>query len=162
MKTLVALFVSAVVMLAISARAQDSSAKVPLFKNATIEQTEKSLIQALVSSSPGMQLSAAQTVRELKALYPERSFSRFVIPLMAIIKNDNGEASTRVVAAIALHELNSAMGDFAIEREAMYTNCARVKHICGWLAYYQWLEHHPDYRARSAELANYPSPLVMK
>jgi hypothetical protein len=124
--------------------AQDTTILASLFKHATIEQTEKSLILALESESPGLQTSAALTVRELKTLMPERSFSCFVIPLMRIVKMEEGDRCSRVIAAIALHDLNSAIGDFAISRAAKFSECDRFKRICTWLAYDRLLEEHPE------------------
>jgi hypothetical protein len=126
------------------ASAQDPTVPAGLFKNATIEATEKSLVMALESESPGLQTSAAATIRELKAMMPERSFSCFVIPLMRIVKLDDGDACSRVIAAIALHELHSAIGDYAIKRAAKFAECSKLKRICTWLAYYQLLEDHPE------------------
>jgi hypothetical protein len=134
--------------------AQDSTVLASLFKNATIEQTEKSLIMALESESPGLQTSAALTVRELKALMPQRSFSCFVIPLMRIVKTEDGDRCSRVIAAIALHDLHSAIGDYAIARAAKFCDCERLKRTCTWLTYYRLLESHPELARR--ENANTP------
>ncbi len=134
------------------ANAQTSAVPAGLFKNATIESTEQSLVIALESESPGLQSSAAATVRELKAMMPDRSFSCFVIPLMRIVKTDDAEACTRVVAAIALHELHSTIGDYAIKRAAAFTECSKMKRICTWLAYYQLLEDHPELAPRDSTI----------
>jgi hypothetical protein len=162
MKALTVLFAGAAMLFATSVRAQTNDGSVNRFKNATIEQTEKSLVLALESNSPGVQLSAAQTVRELKALYPSRSFSMFVIPLMALVKNEEESPSTRVLAAIALHELHSARGAYAIAQTAKFTDCARLKHTCEWLAYYQWLDDHPDIAAKDHVLSDYPAPIAQR
>ncbi len=125
-------------------KAQNSTLLAGLFHNATIEQTEQSLVLALNSDIPGVQLSAALTVRQLKALMPERSFSMFVIPLMRIVKQENADRCSRVIAAIALHDLHSAIGDYAISRQARFTGCDRLARTCRWLTYYQALEDHPE------------------
>jgi hypothetical protein len=129
----------------------DNTAQAARFTRATVEQTEKSLVMALASNSVGLRTSAAQTVRDLKALMPERSFSHLVIPLMRIVKDQNMEDCSRVVAALALHELHSATGDFAIEREARLTDCAKMKHLCSWLAYIRYLEDHPDAKNQASK-----------
>lgn len=144
MKTLHALCVGLVIMSAAPVRAQDDSPAAPRFTRATFEQTEKALLEGLESKNPHILNTIALTVRDLKTLYPERPLALFVIPLMRIVKDENAEQNVRVSAAIALHELRSAMGDFAISRTAQFTNNARVKHICSWLAHYALLEKYPE------------------
>lgn len=147
-----AIIVAVAVLIAASAtRAQYNGDQVLRFKNATIEQTEKSLIQALESNSPGLQVSAAITVRELKTLFPDRSFSSLVIPLMRIVKDEDGEGCSRVVAALALHDLHSAIGDYAISRAAQFAECSQLKRACAWLSYYRYAENHPDMATKGSE-----------
>jgi len=78
-------------------------------------------------------------------MMPERSFSCFVIPLMRILKQDDAEDCSRVVAALALHDLHSAIGDYAIARAAEITGCTRLARTCRWLTYYQLLEDRPEH-----------------
>ena len=137
----------AILFVASFAQAQYNGDQVVRFKNATIEQTEKSLIQALESNSPGLQMSAAVTIRELKTLFPNRSFSSLVIPLMRIVKDEDGEGCSRVVAALALHDLHSAIGDYAISRAAQFAECSQLKRACAWLTYYRYAENHPEMAA---------------
>ena len=113
------------------------------FVSATIEQSEQSLKAALEAPSSGLQLTAANTARQLKKLLPNEEFSSLVIPLMRIVKDENAETSARIVAAIALAGLHRAKGDFAISRTAEFTNNPRVKNICAWLAYYRKLSEKP-------------------
>jgi hypothetical protein len=108
-------------------RAKDAGTSAPAFTRATVEQTEKSLV---------------------KALMPERSFSCFAIPLMRIVKNIDEERCVRLLAAIALHELHSAVGDYAIAREATFADCPKMKHLCKWLTYHQALEDRPELAAK--------------
>lgn len=107
------------------------------FINATVEQSEQSLKLALESNSAGLQVSAAQTARDLKALLPREEFSSLIIPLMRIVKNEDAGTPCRIVAAIALHNLRSERGDYAIARAAQFTGNERVKHICSWLSYHR-------------------------
>ena len=90
---------------------------------------------ALRTPSPGMQASASQVVRDLKVLLPEQEFSLLIIPLMAIVKNEDAEVPVRMVAALALYDLQSAKGDFTIQRVAQFTKNERMKHLCTWLTY---------------------------
>jgi hypothetical protein len=143
MKARVGILVVGLLLCASTTYAQSDAVQAAAFTRATIEQTEESLIQALESDSPGLQLSAAITVKELKLLFPERSFSCFVIPLMRIVKNEEGEPCQRVVAALALHDLHSAIGDFAIARAAKFIECSQMKRTCELLTYQRYVEEHP-------------------
>jgi hypothetical protein len=144
MRTLCAVVVGLVILLPSLVRAQESTPPTLRFINSTLEQTEKSLAQALSSNSLQLQATAALTAKELKALYPDYEFSGLVIPLMRIVKDEDITCQARVPAAIALHELHSARGDFAIERTALFTTCKHTQHICNWLTYYQYMEDHPE------------------
>ncbi len=131
----------------VAARSQTVQNAPGPFTRATVEQTEQSLVKALESNSPGLQLSAAATIRELKALMPDRPFSCFVIPLMRVVKNENGDRDARIVAAIALHELHSGKGDYAIKSMASSTN-ERFAYICSWLTFNRAKEENPELAVR--------------
>lgn len=150
MRTTAAVLAGLILAASTSVLAQNSQEEPKPFTHATVEQTEMSLVQALQSNSPGLQVTAAATVRELKALMPDRSFSKCVIPLMAIVKNENADRDARIVAAIALHELKSAKGDYAIKSVAKFTDNDRVQYICSWLAYYRAKENTPAFAAKDS------------
>ena len=158
MKTVLVLCLEMVLLVTPLVRAEEETQPSRRFINATIDQSEKSLKKALESPSTGMQLTGAETARQLKGLNPYRSFSSLVIPLMRIVKDENADASSRVVAAIALHNLHSAMGDFAISRTAQFTDNERVKHVCSWLSYYQKLEQQTTKKGISGVLLSLPAP----
>lgn len=145
MKHLQVVLVGLVIMAAPQVRADDPSSTTLRFIRATFEQTQQELLAGLHDTRPEILSTVAVTVGELKKLYPERSYSPFVIPLMRIVKNENGDAAARVNAAIALHELRSSMGDFAISRTAKFTDNGRVRHICAWLTQSRLLEKHGDW-----------------
>ncbi len=105
------------------------------FKGSTVDAIEQSLAMALRTPSPGMQASASQVIRDLKTLLPDQEFSLLIIPLMAIVKNEDADVSVRMIAALALHDLNSAKGDFTIQRESQFAKNDRMKHLCLWLTY---------------------------
>lgn len=109
-----------------------------------IDLIERNIVNALESDIPGMQADAAQVVRDLKRLRPEQSFSACIIPLMALLKNEQGDGGARVLAALALDQLDSQRGHFAILRVASFTSDARLKHLCGWLAYERIAKKHPE------------------
>ncbi len=102
---------------------------------AQLNVVEQNLVQALESNSPGLQASAAQIIRDVKKLRPEFKFSQSVIPLMGIVKNERSDIGARIVATLALHELKTARGDFAISRSAKFSNNGRIQHLCTWLTY---------------------------
>lgn len=128
-------FLGMMVLVTPLVQATDTPRPAGRFINATVEQSEQSLKLALESNSVGLQVSAAQTARDLKALLPREEFSSLIIPLMRIVKNEDAETPCRIVAAIALHNLRSERGDFAIERAAQFTGNERVKHVCSWLSF---------------------------
>lgn len=129
----IAVVVLAVLLAARAGAGEDPAAQ--RFSNEKLAVIEANLKVALESPVPGIQASAAQTVRDLKAEAPEYGFASLVIPLMRIVKDRDAECGCRILAALALHELNSEMGDFAIERVGMFTEDARLKHVCTWLTY---------------------------
>lgn len=109
------------------------------FDPPTLDRIERSLAMAFESNSPGMQATAALTLRQVKAVVPDYTFERCVIPLMRIVKGESYDPNARVCAAIALHELGSGRGDFAIRRTAEFTECPRLRHTCAWLTHYRAL-----------------------
>lgn len=144
-RTMVVLALS-LALIAGRATAQDTAA--PSFdpnNKVRVDQTKKSLVIALESESPGLQATAAETVRELKALLPEESFSVFVIPLMRIVKNGDAQIEARIMAALALSDLHSDRGDYAIRMEAKNCESCRLGYILGALAVH---------RAREVQLAH--------
>jgi hypothetical protein len=109
-----------------------------------IDIIEQNIVNALQSDVPGMQADAAQLVRDLNSIRPEQSFSACVIPLMALLKNEDGESGVRILAALALDQLDSPKGHFAISRTASFTADAKLKYVCGWLAYERKTGKHPE------------------
>ena len=105
------------------------------FKGATVDAIEQSLAMALRTPSPGMQASASQVIRDLRVLLPDQEFSLLIIPLMSIVKNEDADVPVRMVAALALHDLNSGKGDFAIQQTARFAKNERLKHLCAALTY---------------------------
>ncbi len=105
------------------------------FKGATVDAIERSLAMALRTPSPGMRASASQVIRDLRVLLPEQEFSLLVIPLMSIVKDEDIDVPVRIVAALALHDLNSGKGDFAIQQTSRFAKSERLKHLCASLTY---------------------------
>ena len=122
--------------MAVPAAAQtDSSAAVvpsldmPLTKE-KLALIEENLLKALESPSVSICISGAQVVREMKMKAPEYDFSRLIIPLMGILKNKAADRASRIMAALALYDINSERGNFAIERESQFDDDVLFKTIC--------------------------------
>jgi|WetSurMetagenome_2_1015567.scaffolds.fasta_scaffold90770_2 hypothetical protein len=94
---------------------------------------EENVVVGLNSGVPGVQADLAQLVRDLKDLYPEYSFSSVTIPLMGILRDESAATPVRVMAALALDELESAVGDYAIAQLPRFTDDARLQYICAAL-----------------------------
>lgn len=121
------------------------------FTEEKVNQIEQNLIQSLESNIPGVRLSAAKTVWDLKTIVPQYSFShRTVIALMRIMKDEEANDQSRILAAIALSQLNSEVGNYAIKMETRFSGSESVKHICSWLAYNRAVEERV---ARAGKLA---------
>lgn len=105
------------------------------FSEKHLRMIEASLVNALENPSPAVQASAAKVLKEIKAYASQYSFSRTIIPLMRILKDDEADLQARLSAAVALHVLGSGRGDFAISREALFTDVPRVKTLCSWLTH---------------------------
>jgi hypothetical protein len=79
---------------------------------------------------------------QVKELAPAYDFSYSVIPLMRLVRNDSYDETVRLAAGVALHELKSAQGDFAIARIAKYEANPRVKKIFEAMTYERGLERN--------------------
>lgn len=115
--------------------AGDNEEYISSLPQAKINVIEANVVNALRSGIPGMQADAAQLVRDILDKRPGQSFSACVIPLMAILKNEEADSGTRILAALALDKLQNPKGLFAISRTASFTSDARVQYVCAWLAF---------------------------
>lgn len=149
MKSAFALCLALVIATTPLVRAEEPA---PRFTNATFEQTEQSMLIGLNSGNHYVMATIARTVKDLKVLYPDQPLTSMIIPLMGLVKNDNLPSFVRTTAAIALHDLRSSRGDYAIQQTAVFTGDEKVKNVCNWLTYYRILEKQPGYVSPSAEL----------
>ena len=101
-----------------------------LFSQGQIEQIEKSIARTLECDIPDLQISGALTLHRFREVAPEYGWDRCIIPLMRILNGEENNPSARLIAAMALHELRSSRGDFAISRNAQFTDNLRVKRYC--------------------------------
>jgi hypothetical protein len=123
----------------------------PRFTQQKMERIEENLAICLESTIPGVQATAASTVRQLIALVPEYSFShRITIALMRIVKDEGATSGSRILAALALHDLDSEMGNFAIKMQARFGDCEKFKHFCALLAYTRNVENQEALADRSS------------
>ncbi len=97
-------------------------------------QIEENLVRDLESSMVGVCIGGAQTAREMKKHAPNYDFSKIIIPLMRIVKDEDADRAARIVAALALHDLESERGDFAISREGEMAKDEIFKSFCASLA----------------------------
>ncbi len=127
-------------LFAASVMAQGEARHSPYFSDEKLYQFETNLIIALQSGYPSLESSAAQTLRELKAYNPGFSYSRSIIPLMHIVKTETADTRSRLCAILALHDLKSDRGDYAIAITAKFSDNQKVKKLCYWLAYTRQME----------------------
>jgi hypothetical protein len=103
---------------------------------------EKVIIKAFQSDDPEALKNAACNLRRLKHLVPTYDWDKCIIPLMHVLNAEEHDATARVIAAGILHELQTERGDFAISRNAQFSDDIRVKRYCAILAKARLLEKH--------------------
>ncbi|HEY6952841.1 MAG TPA: hypothetical protein VI758_10565 [Bacteroidota bacterium] len=112
------------------------------FTQNRLELIEKNLVIGLESNIPTLQASAALVLKEVKGFAPQYDFSQCIIPLMRLVKDDAYDVTVRLAAGLALHELKSARGDFAIARTAKFEDNQRIKRLFTAMAYERGLENN--------------------
>jgi hypothetical protein len=122
--------------------ANESSTSKAVFTQDKLELIEQNLIIGLESNIPSLQASAALVLRQVKEIAPQYEFSLSVIPLMRLVRTESYDASVRVAAALALHELRSTRGDFALARIARFEENPRVKKLLVAMAYERNLQNN--------------------
>ena len=120
--------------------ANDTSTPKIVLTQAKLHLIEQNLIIGLESNVPTLQASAALVLRQVKEIAPEYEFSLSVIPLMRLVRTDSYDATVRMAAALALHQLRTAQGDFAISRLAKFEDNPRVKKLLQAMAYERGLQ----------------------
>ena len=100
------------------------------FNKKNLKSTQEMLVKSLESSNSNMVASAAQTVRELQQIFPEESFSSMLNPLINVVKAENGETSTRILALFALESLHNDEGDAVIKEIQKSTTNNTIREIC--------------------------------
>lgn len=111
-----------------------ASARGQAFTEEKINQIEENLVRDLESTMPGVVIGGVQTVREMKKAVPAHDFAKLIIPLMRIVKDENSDRAARILSALALDEINSERGNFAIAREGEMAKDEVFKSLCANLA----------------------------
>ena len=120
-------------VLAAPVMAQESDSPVVTASPGKMALIKENVVIALTGGISGQQADAAQLVRDLRYLRPEQSYEGYVVPLMAILKDENADRGARILSALALDELGSSRGDFAIARTAQFTSDPHVRYVCSSL-----------------------------
>ncbi len=107
---------------------------------AKLELIERNLAVGLGSGIPSLQASAALVLHQVKSLAPDYDFSLCIIPLMRIVKTSGYDVEARLASAVALHQLNSARGDFAIARTAKFEDNPRIRKVFTAMAFERGLQ----------------------
>ncbi|MBI5476498.1 MAG: hypothetical protein HY964_07145 [Ignavibacteriales bacterium] len=125
----------AIILITVNCFSATPAAQKVKYSETKMLQIEANLVSALKSHNNGLQTTAAIILRQIKCLDSDYKFNELIIPLMKIVKDESYDGNLRIVAALALHDLKSARGDFAIKRTAIFTESEKVKQICSRLAW---------------------------
>ncbi|MEP0822421.1 MAG: hypothetical protein HRF44_06195 [Ignavibacterium sp.] len=110
------------------------------FTSDQLSRIENNLLLCLASELPGVRATAALTLRQVRQAAPEYSFTRCIIPLMRIVKGEEFDITSRIAAGLALHDLASSRGDYAIKMTAQFTETERVKRTYEHLVFARSME----------------------
>ena len=105
------------------------------FQEGRLEQTKKTLLEAMESKDSHMQTTALQTLRDLEIIFPEDKFTNFIEPLIIDVKDENENTTVRILSMLALENLHSDKGDAAIYFISQNTLNKSVKDISVCMAY---------------------------
>jgi hypothetical protein len=100
------------------------------YRKQHLEKTEKMLIQGLESRDATIQITTAQTIRDLESEFPDQEFSSLINPLVVLVKNESANLTARLLGLLALDCLHSETGDLAIAELMRYTENKSVKDLC--------------------------------
>ena len=145
-RILLLLLVSACLLMASTGFAGNPSGSDKPFREEKLKTIEQNLVVGLNSGISSLQASAAIVLKQVKLFAPKYDFPGTIIPLMRIVKDENQEVTTRIAAAVVLHELRSDRGDYAIKGTAQFTDVDRVKRICSLLVYDRLKESQSDHQ----------------
>jgi hypothetical protein len=107
-------------------------------RDSAVMRGEQNLLIAINTNNYGLKSSAAQILGDIKS-------EKAVIPLMKILKSSDDE-NLRIVAALSLYKIQSAMGMFAVRQAIRFDESARVRKMC--LNLYLDSEKHEEAAAK--------------
>jgi hypothetical protein len=130
-----------------SGQAQKPTSRVEKQHHATtfikshLKQTEDRMLSALNAPFENEGLNGPlQTVRDLEQLFPDYPFEKLLVPLENILKNEQADPTSRMLAALAIDELHSDAGDSVIKNVAEKLENTEVKLLCKALLFNAKLE----------------------
>jgi hypothetical protein len=89
------------------------------------EQIEENYLCGLNSDVPGLQVSCAYFLGEMKS-------DRAVIPLMKMFRDENNSPGQRLMAAWSLYKIGDARGLYLIKCEGENSNCDYTRCLCDY------------------------------
>ena len=105
--------------------------KATAFMKEHLKQTEDETLKNLQSPFENQGLNGPlQTVRELEQFFPDYPFEKLLLPLENILKDEQAEPSSRMLAALALDELHSDAGDLVVKAVADKCDNSGVQSLC--------------------------------
>jgi hypothetical protein len=112
------------------------------------ELIRTNVIAGLENPSAEVRASYMQLVIDLKRVYPEHDFDYAIIPLMHLLKDEDG-SPMRMLAALALYEFeDSRMGRFAVLQTMKHCDSPRLaKHCKTLIAKWNDRGERPTYTA---------------
>jgi len=94
------------------------------------EYIETNILAGLAHSSAEVRASYMQLVIDLKRAYPQYDFDYAIIPLMSLLKGEDG-CPMRMMAALALYEFeDSRMSRFAVQQTMLHCDSDRLARHC--------------------------------
>ena len=128
---LLVLFGNASAQTHISTARVEKQHKATAFMKEHLKDTENQTLKNLQSPFGNEGINGAlQTVRELEQFFPNYPFEKFLLPLENILKDEQAEATSRMLAALALDELHSDAGDLVVKAVADKCENSGVQHLC--------------------------------
>lgn len=118
-----------------------------------LDRIEANLVVGLKSGIPSLQTSALFVLRLVKAAALQHDFSSAIIPVMAILRDEEQACNARILATLALNDLKSGRGNYAISMVARFADEGRLKHVCQWLEYYRKLAAYQEKHGNPAAVS---------
>jgi hypothetical protein len=115
---------------------------VPMAGSSITKSQERDLLKGLNSDDPAELTSTTRDLQRLSRSSPDYACDKFIIPLLHVLNDERHATCARVIAAGIFYEMRTQRGDFAIERNALFADDARVKRYCMMLARNRSMEQY--------------------